>query len=240
MAKRYLEIRAQMTAYMDSGKWPIGYKIPREMDLCAQFDVSRTTVRRALSALTEEGRLRRIKGTGTFVSRPQIFARTTFFIQSFAEELKSQGLCCETEVLECRYVSAEAQVAAALGLTVGTRVFKLRRLRYSKEQQEHGPIVLTASYFPAHVGALLESYDFEKHSLFSAMERYRIVRAHSEKSITATRLPPKECRLLSAKDEDLFLKVTSVCFDREERAVEYCESYFPTDRNTFRLHVVTD
>lgn len=240
MAKRYLEIRREIGRRIDSGEWPVGYKLPREVELCDIFDVGRTTVRRALSALVESGKLRRVKGTGTFVSRPQIFDKTTFFVQSFAEELKSQNLTCLSEVLECRGVTADGRIAEALRVEESARIFKLRRLRYSQELLETGPITLTASYFPESVGRSLERYDFERVSLYRAMQECGIVRAHSEKTITATHLPPKDCRLLSAREEDIFLLVTTVSYDRDNCPVEYCESYYPVDRNSFRLHVVTD
>ena len=238
--KRYLEIRKEISGRIESGEWAVGYKLPREIELCTLFDASRTTVRRALSLLVEEGVLRRVKGTGTFVSRPQLFDKTTFFIESFARELKSQGLTAVTEVLECRRIPADEAVARALGLHLREPVLKLRRLRYSAELSEQGPITLTTSYFPQPVGDLLESFDYETVSLYDAMRRCRIVRAHSEKTISATRLPVRDCRLLSAGEEDLFLVVATVSYDRENHPVEYCESYYPVDRNTFRLHVVTD
>ncbi|MBE6702592.1 MAG: GntR family transcriptional regulator [Ruminococcaceae bacterium] len=241
MAKRYLEIRREICRRIDSGEWQVGYKLPKETALCVQFDVGRTTVRHALCALVEEGKLRRVKGTGTFVSRPQILEKTTFFIQSFAKELKSQGLSCRTEVLECRTLrGAENAVYAALQLPNNAPVWKLRRLRYSDELLEKGPITLTTSYFPEEIGKRLEGYDFETTSLYSAMQEIRTVRARSEKTVSATKLPPKDCRLLSADTEDLFLTVTSVSCDHAGRPIEYCVSYFPVDRHTFRLHVVTD
>ena len=240
MAKRYLEIRREVMRRIDSGEWPVGYKLPREVELCEIFDVGRTTVRRALSALVEEGKLRRVKGTGTFVSRPQIFDKTTFFVQSFAEELKAQNLTSVSEVLECRILAADERVSTALGIPLKARVFKLRRLRYARELGEHGPITLTASYFPERVGKLLERFDFEEISLYQALRSCGIVRSHSEKTITAQHLPVRDCRLLSAEPDAIFLLVTTVSYDRENRPVEYCESYYPVDRNIFRLHVVTD
>ncbi len=241
MAKRYLEIRREICRRMESGEWPMGYKLPRETELCSLFDVSRTTVRHALAALVTDGLLRRVKGTGTFVSRPQILEKTTFFIQSFAEELKSRGMTCQTEVLECRTLPCrEEAVCAALRLPQGSPVWKLRRLRYSKELQEKGPITLTVSYFPQDIGKRLEGYDFEAFSLYNAMLQSNTERARSEKTVSATRLSPQDCRLLSARTEDLFLTVTSVSYDRSDRPIEYCVSLFPVDRHTFRLHVVTD
>ena len=238
--KRYLEIRETVRGRIGSGEWPVGYRLPREIELCRELDASRTTVRRALAPLVEEGLLRRVKGTGTFVSRPHIFDKTTFFIESFAEELKAQGLSVVTEVLECRMISAEGSVAEALGVPGGERLLKLRRLRYSRELPIDGPTTLTTSYFPERVGRMLESVDFERVSLFEAMKRCGIVRAQSEKTISATHLTVGDCRLLGAKEGDIFLVVTTVSYDREGSPVEYCESFYPVDRNVFRLHVVTD
>ena len=41
-------------------------------ELCAQFGVSRATIRQALAALEAEGLLRRVQGFGTFVNRHKI------------------------------------------------------------------------------------------------------------------------------------------------------------------------
>lgn len=241
MPKRYLEIRKEIVHKINSGEWAVGYKLPREIELCEIYDVGRTTVRRALAPLVEEGKLRRVKGTGTYVSRPQIFDQTTFFVQSFAEELRSRNLTCVTEVLECRMIPVTDEAAAnALGVPLRTRVFRLRRLRYSKELLESGPITLTTSYFPEYVGRILEQYDFESVSLYRAMRQSKLIRTHCEKTISATRLPIKECRMLSAEEEDLFLTVSTVSYDSENHPMEYCQSVYPVDRNTFRLHVVTD
>lgn len=241
MAKRYLEIRRVVLNKIETGEWPIGHKLPNEKELCTLFDASRTTVRHALSTLAEDGKLRRVKGTGTFVSRPQFLDKTTFFIESFAEELKSRGLTCRTEVLECRMLSqADADVRKALQLSPNARVWKLRRLRYSAELCEAGPITLTTSYFPEEIGKRLEGYDYETVSLYSAMRQSFLMRSSCEKTVSAARLPQKDCRLLFADAEDLFLSVTSLSADKNGIPMEYCISYFPIDRNTFRLHIVTE
>ena len=54
MAKRYQEIVDYIKEKIDSTAWPVGYKLPREVDLCTEFDVSRTTIRRALSVLVAD------------------------------------------------------------------------------------------------------------------------------------------------------------------------------------------
>lgn len=50
-----------------SGRYAIGAMIPREIDLCERFGVSRSTVRSALQKLVNAGLLVRISGQGTRV-----------------------------------------------------------------------------------------------------------------------------------------------------------------------------
>ena len=48
MAARYSEIEEYIMNKIHTGEWPIGYKIPKEVELCEQFGVSRSTVRNAI------------------------------------------------------------------------------------------------------------------------------------------------------------------------------------------------
>lgn len=240
MSRQYIEIRKYVQKKIESSEWPVGYKIPREIDLCRQFEVSRTTVQRGLAPLVAEGKLHRIKGTGTFVSSPQLFDKTSFFIQSFAEELKSRNLTCVTEILELRtYPATEDKIIEEMGLSKREKVFKIRRLRYSRELEENGPMVLTTSYFPEDIGEKIQQYDFEKITLYRALQISGIHRVRSVKTISATKLSAKDCRLLHASEDDLFLLVTTKAWDENNRKIEYCESYYPVDRHVFTINITT-
>ena len=52
---------------IESREWPVGSKIPSERDLSLKLEVSRTTVRNAIQALTTRGMFDRKIGQGTFV-----------------------------------------------------------------------------------------------------------------------------------------------------------------------------
>ena len=45
MAARYSEIEEYIMNKIHTGEWPVGYMIPKEVALCDQFGVSRSTVR---------------------------------------------------------------------------------------------------------------------------------------------------------------------------------------------------
>lgn len=53
---------------VEAGKLCPGDKLPSENELSEQFGISRQTVRKALSVLEEEGTVRRVKGSGTYLS----------------------------------------------------------------------------------------------------------------------------------------------------------------------------
>jgi DNA-binding LacI/PurR family transcriptional regulator len=54
---------------IESDEWPVGSKIPSERELSLKLDLSRTTVRNAIQALTMRGMFDRRIGQGTFVSQ---------------------------------------------------------------------------------------------------------------------------------------------------------------------------
>ena len=52
---------------IDSGGWPPGARLPREIELAAEFGVARKTMRKALDMLETDGLIDRRRGSGTFV-----------------------------------------------------------------------------------------------------------------------------------------------------------------------------
>ena len=69
MLPAYIRIHDKIKEDVDDGTWKIGQRLPSERDLCETFDVSRMTVRQAITLLVDEGILERKPGSGTFVAR---------------------------------------------------------------------------------------------------------------------------------------------------------------------------
>jgi len=63
----YYQLKQYFTKQMESGALHSGDRLPTEMELCEQFDISRAPVRQALSELAREGLIYRRAGQGTFV-----------------------------------------------------------------------------------------------------------------------------------------------------------------------------
>ena len=62
------QLKKHLVAELADGRMRPGEALPSEVRLAEQFEVSRPTVRRALSEMEQEGLIRRERGRGTFVN----------------------------------------------------------------------------------------------------------------------------------------------------------------------------
>ncbi len=233
----YIKIADWIMEKIQSGEWIPGYMIPSEKELCEQFQVSRPTVRLALSTLVNDGYLVRVKGKGSFVSKPRILEDSTIFIESFSSEMASKGKEIQTEVLEQRIVEADEEIAEKLNLKPGDDVLKLTRLRYVKDSFDEGPIVYNISYLPGRF-TFLQKCDFEKESLTSAMKRNHMERRHLEKHIDAVLIEGRIARIMGIPENSLGILISAVCRSAiPDQVLEYTRSYYPSARNSFVVKI---
>ncbi len=64
-----IQIHTRLYQRILKGEWAYGAMLPSEFELCAEYGVSRGTIRQALAKLEKEGLIRRERGRGTFVAR---------------------------------------------------------------------------------------------------------------------------------------------------------------------------
>ncbi|MEV0613260.1 GntR family transcriptional regulator [Nonomuraea sp. NPDC050404] len=63
----YQQIAAVVLERIEDGSYQPNRAIPSEAEMCAEFNVSRNTVRAAIRSLNERGAVRTVPGRGTFV-----------------------------------------------------------------------------------------------------------------------------------------------------------------------------
>lgn len=119
---QYERIRDHLAGKVLSGEWAVGHRIPTEEALVEQFGVSRMTVHRAVRELVAEGLVRRQPGAGTFVTneRPSL---DLVELRNIADDVRLRGREHSSVVHLLRKELATPEVADALGLRPGARVF---------------------------------------------------------------------------------------------------------------------
>lgn len=88
---KYSQLCDALTQAIDAGVWKSGAALPSEQELVKATPFSLGTVQRAIRVLVDEGRLRRVKGRGTFVTDGRIGIVEPFLHTRFLDE-ESGGL----------------------------------------------------------------------------------------------------------------------------------------------------
>lgn len=74
---KYHQLKEDMKNNIQNRAWQAGSKIPSENELSRTYEISRQTVRKAISELTAEGYLYPEHGRGTFVSERAVHTKTS-------------------------------------------------------------------------------------------------------------------------------------------------------------------
>jgi GntR family transcriptional regulator len=141
----YYKVQNYILDLINSNQLKEGDLIPTEMELGSMFNLSRPTVRQGLNTLVSKGYLKRLKGKGTFVTKPKILQENTRFIESYNHEMQKKGLIPETRVLDISIKICPDFLLDKLGLEEGDKIIKLKRLRYAygEETEDNKPVLLT-------------------------------------------------------------------------------------------------
>ena len=95
----YFQLKELILAEIKEGHYKSGDLIPTEKEISDAFQISRTTVRQAITELVQEGRLYRVKSKGTYVAQPKITQEFIRKIESFNDQMYRSGMTPSTEVL---------------------------------------------------------------------------------------------------------------------------------------------
>jgi GntR family histidine utilization transcriptional repressor len=118
----YDKIKRSVIREIESGKLKPDDKIPSETQLAKTFNASRMTANRALKELTEEGRIVRVQGVGSFVARPKPDA-ALLEIKSIAQEIKEWGGEHSSQVLMLEAIKVPEDIAGKMNVDKDNTVF---------------------------------------------------------------------------------------------------------------------
>jgi GntR family transcriptional regulator len=210
-----------------------GTPLPPERDLCAQYQVSRTTVRQALQELELEGHVIRHQGRGTFVARRKV--SLALQMTSYNQDMRSRGLDPRSTLLEVAEVRASPDVASSLELGPEGRALRIERLRLADDE----PMALAITYLPAQRVVGLPALLRPEASLYELLaQHYDIVPNEAEETFESVLSSRENAELLGVEPGAALTLLTRLSWDLDGRPVEYARSYYRGDRYRFttRLH----
>jgi GntR family transcriptional regulator len=172
---------------------PPNSPVPSERDLASRYGVSRLTVREAIGQLVAEGLLNRVRGKGTFTSRPRVDSQ--LHLASFTEDMRRRGMEPTTEVLESAEAMPPPETALALNLAPNTPAYWLCRLR----RADGVPMAVERGWYnPRFVPELLD-WDLTRSLYTLFAEAYGVRIDHGRQTVWAETADATTARLLRVR-----------------------------------------
>lgn len=232
-ASLYILVKNQIIEAIQSGKYQVGDKLPTEMELCEEYNVSRTTVRIALQQLAIEGRINKVQGKGTFVTKPKIMQSLTSAGKRFESQLMEQGYKPKTEIIDLKVVPADFTLAQHLKIDENDPVNQLVRVRYANDE----PLQYEISYIPWKIApGLINDEEDCKSSLFQLLNnKYDVIIHKTVESIEPVLATEEASHYIGIPKGSPIFSLETITYNNELIPIEYSQALFRGDLSKFTI-----
>lgn len=229
----YDQLRHLIIDHIEQDGLQPGDPLPGEHRLCEQYGISRTVVRQALAQLEHEGLVERVKGKGTFVARPRTSESLVHTLVGLYDEVESRGGHVRSDVLRHETVPADAEVANALEVELGSPVVVLTRLRHVDDDAWS----LSTTWMPDSVGSVTLGEDLRESSLYRLLAEHGFAATSGVRSAEATVATHEQAQLLGVSAGSALLRLRSVSRDAAGVPIEFFVAYHRGDRSRFEFQL---
>ena len=168
---KYEAIAAKLRKDIMSGKYSAGQQLPLEKEMCAQYDVSRITIKRAMDQLVKQGLVVKRRGSGTFVKSlddtdvKELGMANQF--NGFTATFKGRKV--NTKVLRFDIIHPTSEVANKLQMSTDDFIYYVVRVR----SLEGEPIVIEYTQMPIQLIPGIKMNVLE-HSIYHYIDDRRV------------------------------------------------------------------
>ncbi|WP_430396303.1 phosphonate metabolism transcriptional regulator PhnF [Ferrovibrio sp.] len=219
------QIAAEMERMIRRGDYAPGAQLPTEKHLATEFGVNRHTVRQAMNRLEETGLVSIEQGRGMFVAERALDyalgARTRF-----TENLRTRQKQPSRELIFAEQIAAPADIARAMGLPIGARLWQLELLNRADDKC----ISVSSHYVAQERFPEMPELFRRAGSITGALQAGGVSDFRRRSTRVAAKLIASgDARLLGLPRTRPILLSETVNVDSQGRAVEYVRSRFAAD-----------
>ena len=229
----YKQIASSIADAIDSGLLKYNDKLPTEKEICDSFSISNTAVKMAYEKLIQEGKIKRVKGKGTFVTNRKVY-RTD--LHSYYEAVVDDGPNGKyhSEVLLLGRILKDYSVYRAMRLDVGEKCFYLMAVT----KRGNNPVLLRKIYLPEKYFPDFRDKHINYDRVYEFIEKgygYKVKHMHS--TFSTINAKSDEALLLNIQKDDALYYVRTFIIDDKDRIIGYVCNYFPGEFTEFEVTV---
>lgn len=203
-------------------------KIPSERELMEEYNVSRSTVREAISQLVVDGVVEKRHGKGTFISKKPIHYWMGNLI-STTDIIKDMGMQPGTKLIEHGIIKVPEELKDAIKLE---EAYLIKRLRFA----DNVPMAIETQYYPLELGIKLSQLNINEGTLYDLLEdELHIQLNDSEEVISSQLLSKEDATLLEIAEGNNTLHLERFVYDIEGDLIEYCIANYNPNMYSFHF-----
>ena len=231
----YFQLKEQVKQNILKGEYKEGDLIPSEREFSNNYELSSTTIRRALNDLVQENFLDRKAGKGTFVRRRKV-KRDLRKVLGFTKNMTEMGLTPTTKVLSQKVVMPNAFARERLRLEKTAKVVRLERLRLANDL----PMMLETRYIRTDLCPGIEREELSSSLWRTFEDKYgRKPNRHSQGMTIAT-VSGHAASLLTLNDNSLVFMIKGVTYVQDNEPIECEESLYRSDKYELTFEAIID
>ncbi len=232
----YLQVEEIISDLLRTEPYRSGAKLPNELEISTELNVSRNTVRKAMYGLINKNLIVRKKNRGTFKQTDAQRIKTTLNNwYSFNEDMKSQKKDFKLFEHAASSVIPSQEVSAKLHTPPNKKILKLLRTKGYVEPEQY-----VESYFHPDLGLTLEELRGKKiMKLYEFLEKrlgIKIVFSHEEISASMPTAAMRD-HLPAASDTNPIILRKMLIHDEDGNKIAYSIGYYLSSRFVFSLNI---
>lgn len=194
---KYIDIVMNLKKKIEEGVYPSWSTLEGEVVLAERYDTSRTTIRKALAVLKEEGYIHSRQGSGIYVNPPEFYKEQLLLTLSD----RFEGPKLDSKIVFYELVPSNKKLKQKFKITDDTMFIHYKRVRYL----ENKPIAIEETWMPQEMVPF-----FNKNHLTSSVMSYLETQhhiSHDFKQISAVKISKEDASLLQKKAYELTLQI---------------------------------
>lgn len=125
----YYQIEKILEESIKKNEYKVNDYLPSERELSKEFNVSKITIRKALSNLEFKGLIKKVKGKGSIVSDKKIEGRILNKMIGTFNDLVGMGFDVKNKILSNNILKPPAEVRSKLNIDLDEEVLQFERIR---------------------------------------------------------------------------------------------------------------
>lgn len=232
----YSQVQNEIVKKIQNNEWEINQYIPTEPELCQYFNVSRTTLRKAIEQLVNYEILEIKRGKGTIVKNIIKQERGIILdeLVGVYDYLNKKGINIKSKILSIIEISPGKLILDKLNLKQIQKVIEIKRLRIING----APSYFSVIYVPKHLASDIMEKKLEERSLHDVFRKeysHKILRA--ERTIYAVNAGQEIANILHIKNGHALQVYENISYIESDIPIEYSLNYFISEKIKFEISI---